>query len=83
MELPLHFYVDPDNVNKVNDDYIHPGKVIQCGGSNQRHFVYNTNFRFIRSTKLASATFRERHQTEKQTEKMVWNLRKFSKQGKL
>lgn len=26
MELPRHLYVDPDNVNKANDDYIHPGK---------------------------------------------------------
>lgn len=29
-ELPLHLYVDPDNANKGNDDYIHPGR---CGGS--------------------------------------------------
>lgn len=37
MELPLHLYVDPDNVNKANDDYIHPD-LYEAQNSHQQHF---------------------------------------------
>lgn len=29
MELPLNMFVDPENLNKSSEDYIHPGKSSQ------------------------------------------------------
>lgn len=69
MELPLNMFVDPENLNKSSEDYIHPGKSSQ-------NIIFRTilicySFRFIRGSKLQQTTFRKRHQTEEQVEKMV------------